>query len=386
MTGVAVGVMSITAILALGAGASKIVSEQVTGLGGNIAVIQPVNTHASDDPLSQLSQLHSNSSFTASTLTEADLNILLSNKYIESAAPLMLLSGKVAADTVAPAVTQIVASTPELAVVNDLDIRVGQFLDDTLKFRSAVIGPQTSVDIFGTEESIGKTLSIKGVSFTVIGVLNRANNPINYSGVDFDNSVLITLSEGKSLNHDATQIQQINIRSHSVDSLQAAVVSARKDILKNHSNQADFTILTGEEIAQPTSQFFYAVAGVTTAIAAISLLVGGIGIMNIMLVSVVERTREIGIRKALGASSSDIVWQFLIEALAISFSGGIVGIISGYALSFVISIFLTFDPAVNWMTLIIGIGVSGIIGGIFGLYPAIRAARKDPINALRQYD
>src|SRR5690606_29176569 len=108
--------------------------------------------------------------------------------------------------------------------------------------------------------------------------------------------------------------------------------------------------------------------------------------MNIMLVSVVERTREIGIRKALGATSGDIVGQFLIEALVISIGGGIAGYLLGYLLAFVISTFLTFDPVLNWQTAVVALGVSIIIGGLFGLYPAIRAARRDPISALRLYD
>ena len=129
-----------------------------------------------------------------------------------------------------------------------------------------------------------------------------------------------------------------------------------------------------------------AIAGVSVAIAAISLIVGGVGIMNIMLVNVVERTREIGIRKALGATNGDIVSQFLMEALALSIGGGVLGYILGYVLAFAISTFLTFDPALNWEIAGIAIGVSVVIGTIFGLYPALRAARKDPISALRQYD
>jgi len=145
-------------------------------------------------------------------------------------------------------------------------------------------------------------------------------------------------------------------------------------------------VLSGEQIAQPTNRLFSIIAGTTTAIAAISLLVGGIGIMNIMLVSVAERTREIGIRKALGASNGDIVSQFLIESLSLSIGGGIGGYIVGYVLAFGISTFLPFDPLFNWEIAAVAAVVSLVIGTLFGLYPAIRAAQKDPIDALRQYD
>jgi ABC-type antimicrobial peptide transport system permease subunit len=124
----------------------------------------------------------------------------------------------------------------------------------------------------------------------------------------------------------------------------------------------------------------------TAAIAAISLLVGGIGIMNIMLVSVAERTREIGIRKALGASNNDIVGQFLIESLALSIGGGVSGYILGYLGAFAISLLLPFDPIFTWQIAVAAIGVSLVVGVLFGIYPAVRASRKDPISALRQYD
>jgi ABC-type antimicrobial peptide transport system permease subunit len=298
----------------------------------------------------------------------------------------MVLSGAVKADSNAPTNTPIIASTPDLAVVSDLKVREGQFLDDSVNPDTAVIGPQLSVNVFGTEESIGKTISIRAKLFTIIGILKRANNPINYNGVDFDNAVIINEASGKEINQGATQIQQINIRSTSVSQLGQVVIDSNKTLLKTHFNEKDFSVLTGNAIAQPTSQLFYAIAGVTTAIAAISLLVGGIGIMNIMLVSVAERTREIGIRKALGASNADIAAQFLIESLALSIGGGILGYIVGYLVAFGVSTFLTFDPIITWQIAVGAIGISLVIGMLFGFYPAVRASRKDPIDALRQYD
>jgi ABC-type antimicrobial peptide transport system permease subunit len=122
-----------------------------------------------------------------------------------------------------------------------------------------------------------------------------------------------------------------------------------------------------------------------TVIAAISLVVGGIGIMNIMLVGVAERTREIGLRKAVGASNANIVWQFMVESLIMSILGGALGYVGGYVLAFIISTFLPFDPVISWEIAAIAMGIAIIVGGIFGLYPAIRAAQKDPIESLRQY-
>ncbi|MDB5179862.1 MAG: putative Efflux transporter, permease protein [Candidatus Saccharibacteria bacterium] len=384
MLGITIGVASITTILSLSGGASKIVSNQVDALGGNIAVIRPGSE--SETPLQDLAQFPAPQHFAASTLTINDINTIEAINHVSGVAPMMVLSGAVKAESSAPVNTAIVASTPALADIGGLKVQDGQFLDNNLSPYTAVIGPQLSVDVFGTEGSIGKNITIRGQAFTIIGVLKRQNNPINYNGVDFDASVIIGQSAGQSLNQGALQIQQIDVQSDSVSNLNRAIIDINKAILKNHMGEADFTILSGDQIAQPTNRLFTAIAGTTTAIAAISLLVGGIGIMNIMLVSVAERTREIGIRKALGASNKDIVAQFLIESLALSIGGGISGYVIGYLLAFSISSFLPFFPIFTWEIAGIAIGVSLVIGTLFGLYPAIRASRKDPIDALRQYD
>ncbi|MBC7943279.1 FtsX-like permease family protein, partial [Candidatus Saccharibacteria bacterium] len=340
----------------------------------------------SSDPLSNLALTSQNRDFAASTITEDDLSIISKVDHVDAAAPLMMLSGTVKADSVAPGDTPIVATNSDLALISNLHVRDGEFIDDTASYDTAVIGPQLSVSLFGTDQSIGKLFTIRGTPFRVIGILKRTDNPINYNSIDFDKAAVISLSRGKQLNKGISQIQQINIRSDSIANLDQAIINLNKKLIAAHKGENDFAILTGSQISQPTSQMFYVIAGVTTAIAGISLLVGGIGIMNIMLVSVNERTREIGIRKALGASNYDITFQFLIESLAISLIGGIAGYLIGYLLAFVISTFLTFDPVMNWQIISTAFVISVIMGTVFGIYPAIRAARKDPIDSLRQYN
>lgn len=382
MLGVTIGVASITTILALSVGATTIIGNQIDALGGNIAVVRP--GAATDDIVQGVSQF--GSQFTTSTLTQTDIAAIEQIDHIEAVAPIMVLHGAVTGSSPAPANTPIVATNPQLETISKLTVQDGQFLDPNLSGKTAVIGPQLSVNIFGTEQAIGKTISAKGQSFTIVGILKRTNDPINYNNIDFDNALLINLDDGRDLNQGALHLQQINIQSESVSNLSGVITDVNQTLLRTHLNQVDFSVLSGAEIAQPTSKIFMAIAGVTAAIAAISLIVGGVGIMNIMLVNVVERTREIGIRKALGATNADIIWQFLIESLALSIGGGISGYLIGYVLAFAISTFLTFDPSVNWEIAVVALGVSIVIGTLFGLYPAVRAARKDPISALRQYD
>ena len=384
MLGITIGVASITTILSLSGGATKIVSSQVDALGGNIAVIRP--GASSESPLRDLAQFSSAQHFAASTLTENDVSTIQAIKHVASVAPMMILSGSVKAVSGVAVNAAIIATTPALEGVSGLNVQDGQFLDPNLSPYTAVIGPQLSVDVFGTETSIGKTIAIRGQSFIVIGVLKRQNNPINYNGVDFDQSAIIGQYAGRSFNQSALQIQQIDVRSDTIGNLDKVITDSNKALLKNHLGEADFSVLSGDQIAQPTNRLFTAIASTTTAIASISLLVGGIGIMNIMLVSVAERTREIGIRKALGASNGDVVAQFLIESLALSIGGGISGYLIGYLVAFGISSFLPFFPMFSWGIAGIAIGVSLVIGTLFGIYPAVRASRKDPIEALRQYD
>lgn len=383
MLGVTIGIASITTILALSGGASQIVSNEVNSLGGNIAVIRPGK---SANLIDNFTKIQSQDKYALSTLTEQDVESIEKIPHIRLAVPIMTLSGTIKADSTAPSSSTIVATTPKLAELADLKVNDGQFLDNEVNPDTAVVGTQLSIDIFGTELSIGRTFMIHGKAFTVIGVLKRQNNPINFNSIDFDNAAIINFDIGKELNNNVAQIQQIDIKADSISNLDTAIININKTILKNHNGENDFSVLTGDQISQPTSQFFYTIAGAMTAIAAISLLVGGIGIMNIMLVTVAERTREIGIRKALGASDVDISMQFLIESLAISICGGIAGYLLGYVLAFGICTFLTFEPAINWQIAAIALGVSIAMGLLFGLYPAIRAARKDPIESLHRYD
>jgi len=380
--GVTIGVASVTAILSLTEGATKLVQDQVDQLSGNVGVIRSGAEITNE--AESLTRTQTN--YATATLTEDDLAALEELPHLEAIAPLMNIRTTLKSND--PGSTSkshlVVGTTPDLAKINNLTLGSGQFMDEISNANAAVLGEQLSVDLFGTEQSIGKTFTIRDQTFTVIGVLNMTNQPVNFSSIDFDNSALISLESAKSFTQNIAQIQQINLRADSPSNITPMMQAAEEALLTTHKGERDFTVLASDAIAEPTSQLFRTLAALSTIIAGISLVVGGIGIMNIMLVSVAERTREIGIRKSVGASNRHIIWQYIIESLAISITGGVLGYLLGLFAAFLLGMVLPFTPQLSFEVAGIALGLALLTGVIFGLYPAIKAARKDPIMSLRQ--
>ena len=381
-TGVAIGVATITAVLSLSSGITQVIAGQVTALGGNIAVIRPgVPTKG----LEGFTNPTTEQTYTTSTLTEQDYDNILDMKDVEGAAPLMIINTSLKSNSNTVRQGTIVATTPDLADIAKLPLRDGQFIDSVTNKNTAVIGSKLSIELFGTDQPIGQTFTAGGQQFTIIGIFKTMNNPINFNSVDFDRAAVLSLEGGKSFHQGTAQIQQINVKAKHKEDLPKLIKRIDASLTNSHLGEKDFSILTGDQIAQPANRFFSAITAVMALIAAISLIVGGVGIMNIMLVGVAERTREIGLRKAVGASSGNIIVQFLVESLIISAFGGLIGYVGGYAIAFLISTFLTFNPAFTWQIALASFGTSIVVGVIFGLYPALRAAQKDPIESLRHY-
>ncbi len=382
--GVVIGVASITFVLAVGGGAQSTVARQVEKLDNNVILVRPGQEHSAiNQQTLSYSPLYS---YATTTLTEDDTNQVSKIPGVKAVAPLMLINGSVRHNKQAPADTPVVATTPDLANILKLNIGAGQFLDNTTDDSTAVIGQQLAVDLYGTDQPLGEQLKIRGRTHTVIGVLSDVTTPTGINGVNLNHSVIVSLDDGKTFNQGLAQVQQINIAAKSPEQIPSLVAKIHKTILQNHQGEEDFNVLRGDEASSISEQFYHMVVLVTAIVAAISLVVGGVGIMNIMLVGVSERTREIGIRKSLGASHQQIWLQFLIEAIVISFSGGLIGLFVAYFAVFAVGNLIPFVPIINWQIIGLSLGLPLLVGIIFGLFPAISAAKKDPIEALRQRD
>ena len=380
--GITIGIASVTCILAISGGVKQMIGGQVEALDGRIAVIRPsVQTRDPNALINPIIQ----QTFSVSTLTEADIQALTGMKNLDAVVPLMTIDGSLKTDRKTVKDSTILATTPNFTKATHVSMKAGQFLDDATDSTTAVIGEDLSLELFNTDRPIGQLFTMRGQQFTVIGVMKRSNNPINFNNVDLNRAVIINFERGKLFHQGRSQIQQINLLAKDASNLAELTSQAKQKLLSQHLDEEDFSITTGDAITRPSNQLFNAITDVMTAIAAISLFVGGIGIMNIMLVGVAERTREIGIRKAVGANQYNITAQFLMESLIISLLGGLFGYILGYVMAFSVSVFLYFTPAFTWQTAATAFAMATVVGVVFGSYPAIKAARKNTIVSLRQY-
>ena len=382
MLGVMIGISSVVIIFSLSGGVSSMISNQIIAEGESLAVVRPKELTTNNKNV--ITNLATSRNFTQSSIKNEDLGLISKVKDVLAVAPLANFSAKVKGDG-DEKYANLLATSPNLDQTVGLKVREGQFIAESANANTVVIGNQMAIDLFGTTQVLGKEITMKGEKFIVIGVLAHQSSSINFSNVDFNNTAIIPYVTAKRIIGENLQIQQVNIRVKSINNLNQVQQEIEKGMFKNHNGEKDFEVLTGKNISHPSDKFIELSTFILAIVASVSLVVGGIGIMNIMLVNVSERTREIGIRKALGANNRHILFQFLTESMIISLSGGFFGYLIGYAFSFGVSVFLPFSPVISWQIAVLVCGISMLVGVIFGLYPAFRAARKDPIISLRQY-
>ncbi|MBR3263685.1 ABC transporter permease [Candidatus Saccharibacteria bacterium] len=380
--GIAIGIASIILILSLTGSISQLISDEVSDIGSDLIVVRPNTTK--DSMTSIIEELTSSNSFQKSNLTISDADTISKLSQVSAAAPIALSSNTITERDNVIESTTILGTTPSFTTIEPLTLRYGSFITDKNKDNSVVVGHRLSLLLFNTSNPVGRTLVFRDKRFIVVGVLEEINESINFDNVDFDNALIMDINVLNEL-VGALQIQQINVRVATTSDLESVAENIKTTLVNKNSGDTNFSVAYGDKITHPASALLYIISGMLAVVAGISLIVGGIGVMNIMLVSVAERTHEIGIRKAVGASSNNILAQFMFEALILSILGGFLGIILGYVFAFLVSIITPFTPYISWQIIVVTFVTTIIVGIIFGIYPALKAARKNPIDSLKHY-
>jgi putative ABC transport system permease protein len=379
MLGIVIGNASVIAMIGIGQAGQKYVSKQLESLGPNIIFVIPGN---------QETQRISRD--VPKTLVLEDAVAIASQVPTIAGVTAELNSRQVVTYRNRNTDVNIIGTTPSFLVVRDFETAKGRFFSDIDMKRNnqvVVLGADLAEKLFGNSNPIGQQMRIKNASFQIIGVLTPKGSSV---GADYDEAALtpITTSANRLVGKTSPyglEVIYIVASAKNSDSVDAAEFQITNLLRLRHKliNENDFTIRTQKDALQTVGQITGALTIMLAAIAGISLFVGGIGIMNIMLVSVTERTQEIGLRKAIGATQQDILLQFMIEAVVLSAAGGLIGTGVGIGGILLVGALTPLEAAISPVAIALAVGVSGGIGLFFGVVPARRAAKLDPIVALR---
>ena len=380
--GIAIGIASIILILSLTGSVSKLISTEISDIGQDLIVVRPSTTK--DGLTTIVEELTSANSFQKSNLEISDVEEIAKIDKVTAVAPIAITHNTVTDEENTISSATVLGTTIDFNSIEPQTFRYGGFLTEKNRENSIVIGPSLSLHLYNTTNPVGRTLLFHDKRFIVVGVMEDNDATINFDNIDFNSAIIMDINVLEDL-VGSLQVQQINVKVEATSDLADVKTSIKDKLTSKKSGDTNFTVAYGDDITHPASNLLNIISGMLSLVAGISLIVGGVGVMNIMLVSVAERAHEIGIRKAVGASSSNILMQFMFEALILSVLGGILGIIFGYILAIFVSSVTPFAPYASWEIIAITFLTAVVVGIIFGIYPAVKAASKNPIDSLKHY-
>ena len=384
MMGIIIGITSVVTVVSLGEGLKAQVVGQINHLGSDVLTVRSGKLVKDASPTS-LSNINLLAFLNSSTLTAKDVTTLRKLPSVSAVAPLDFLTSSASAQGTQIDNVFVMGTSPDLQGLLQQKVRYGNFLDsDPANQNSVVIGHSVARQLFKDVNVVGETITINGQDFIIRGVFAESKGGLLSIGeTDFNSAIFMPFNMARALASGQTNIVQILVKAKNSNNLDASINDIHAALLKSHSGQNDFSVLKQQELLAILSGVVNSITTFISGIAAVALLVGGIGIMDIMLVSISERTREIGVRKAIGATNRQILNQFLVEGLVLTFVGGFIGVILSLIINGLLRLYTNLHPVINVPIILFAVVGSIAIGVIFSVIPALKAARKDPIVALR---
>ena len=383
MLGIIIGVVSVVTIISLGEGVKRQISGQVADLGTNLISVRPGKL-IDRDSTGKISNVNLFASTGIASITQEDVESIRKVPGVSSAVAMGTLSGLPGYNGSTYKDGVIVVSGPELLEVIDHKIEFGTYFSaDDQGRKSAVIGPSVAEKLFKEAVPIGKTINVRGESLIIQGVFTTFSEVPITTGIDLNNAVFINDTMVKNLMHFSAPIYEVLVKREEANKSSKVIADISSAVTANHGGQDDFTVLDQDEASVASDELLRLLTKMIIGMAGVTLLIGGIGIMNVMLVSVSERKREIGIRKAIGATDRQIRNQFVLESAILSVWGAIIGVLVSAGLNIVLRIITDLEPVLLWQPMIIASVIAVVIGILFGSIPAIKASHKDPLDSFR---
>lgn len=380
MLGVVVGIVSVVTVVGLGEGLKRQITGSINQFGNDLITIKP-GTQA-DQPLEDGDLIFGQGQ--SSGLTKEDVSAVEALPSVAKSAPLSVVSGVVQAEGQNLHGGTVLATSSSLFSIINHKVHFGAMWESGQEASNfAVIGSEVAYDLFDEAVPLGQSFNFRGESFIVLGVLDDfADVPLSPTA-DFDKAIFIPFQTATRVTEDRAQAYAMLVKPTKPESQDESIAAITEKLKELRGGQQDFNVLTVDDQINSSSTVFDLLSTWIMAVAAISLLIGGVGLMNIMLVSVTERMHEIGVRKAIGATQRQIMWQFLLEAVVLSGVGGIIGVVLSLITHGLLLLYTDLHPVISWEAMVAAVGVALAVGVVFGTIPAIKAASKDPIKALR---